>query len=194
MKIGIDIDDTITKTSEQVDLFAREYVEEVLQKKFELHKLEVINPYSTEKLYGWTKREDKKFWDLYYEKIVENVKPKENAIRIINKLAKDNEIVIITSRLDRENGAIAQITNKWFEKNKVNYHKLFIGYEDKEKIVKENNIDIFIDDNYKICKKVARNNVRILMMNSRANKEIVDNKLERVFSWHQIEQKIKGEN
>ena len=60
-------------------------------------------------LYNWTEEEDKKFWDLYYEKIMENVKPKDNAIDVINNLSKNNKIYIITARWDRNNGIISQM-------------------------------------------------------------------------------------
>ena len=32
MNIGIDIDDTITKTSEETDIYAKEYTESILKK------------------------------------------------------------------------------------------------------------------------------------------------------------------
>ena len=68
---------------------------------------------------------------------------------------------------------------------------MFIGHEDKRKLVTENNIDIFIDDNYKTCKQISELNVRTLIMNSRLNQNIQDDKIERVFSWEDVEEKIK---
>ena len=191
MNIGIDIDDTITKTSEEIDFYAKEYTEKILKRKFEINENRVIEAMWAKKVYNWTVEEDKKFWELYYEKIMENVLPKENVVEVINKLYKNNTIVIITARWDEENNVIEQITKKWLDKNEIKYNKIFLGYEDKRKIVQENNIDIFIDDNLKTCELIADMNIKVLMMNTRLNKNvnIKNQKIERVFSWKEIEEK-----
>ena len=191
MNIGIDIDDTIAKTSEETDIYAKEYTEKVLKRKFEFKKIEILDPMWARHLYGWSDEEDKNFWNLYYEKVMENVKPKDDAIEIINELSKENNIIIITARWDRESGIIAEITKKWIEKYNINYHKLFIGHLDKRNIVKENNIELFIDDSFKTCKQISEIGVRTFIMDSRINKEMKDDKLERVFSWKEIAEKIK---
>lgn len=194
MNIGIDIDDTIAKTSEETDIYAKEYTEKVLKRKFEFKKIEILDPMWARHLYGWSDEEDKNFWNLYYEKVMENVKPKDDAIEIINELSKENNIIIITARWDRESGIISEITKKWIEKYNINYHKLFIGHLDKRNIVKENNIELFIDDSFKTCKQISEIGVRTFIMDSRINKEMKDDKLERVFSWKEIANKIKEVN
>lgn len=191
MNIGIDIDDTIAKTSEETDIYAKEYTEKILKRKFEFKKIEILDPMWARHLYGWSDEEDKNFWNLYYEKVMENVKPKEDAIEIINELSKENNIIIITARWDRESGIIAEITKNWIEKYNIKNDKLFIGHLDKRDIVKENNIELFIDDSFKTCKQISEIGVRTFIMNSRINKEMEDDKLERVFSWKEIAEKIK---
>ena len=187
MNIGIDIDDTISKTSEEVDIWAKEYFEKKLKREFKTNNIEVSDPMWARHLYGWTIEEDNIFWDLYYERIMENVKPKDDAIEIINKLATNNKIIIITARWDREDQNISKITKNWLKKYEIYYDKIFLGHEDKRKIVTENNVELFIDDNYRTCKQVSELNVRTLIMNSRLNKGIQEDKLERVFSWKDIE-------
>ena len=194
MNIGIDIDDTITKTSEEVDIYAKEYTEKVLNRKFELKQVEILNPMWAQYLYGWTDEEDKKFWDIYYEKIMENVKPKEDAIRIINELSEEHNIIIITARWDRESKIIAYITKEWLNRYNVKYHKLFIGHLDKRNISKENHIELFIDDSIKTCREISEIGIKTFMMNSRINQNFKDDKLERVFSWKEIKEKIKEVN
>ena len=190
MKIGIDIDDTITNTSEEIDIWAKEYTEKILKRKFELPKLEILDSMWARHLYNWTIEEDKNFWDLYYEKIVENVKPKENAVEIINELGKNNEIIIITARWDIESGIISKMTKDWLKNNNICYQKLYMGHLDKINIIKENNIDLFIDDSFKNCKEVAKIGIKTMLMDSRINKKMEDNTIERVFSWKDIKEKI----
>ena len=134
MNIGIDIDDTIAKTSEETDIYAKEYTESILKRKFELQNIEIFDPMWAKHLYNWTDEENEEFWDLYYEKIMENVKPKEDAVEVINNLSVKNNIIIITARWDRKSGIIAKITKEWLKRNKINYEKLFIGHKDKRKI------------------------------------------------------------
>jgi len=191
MNIGIDIDDTITKTIEEVDIWAKEYTEKVLKKEFKMKTTEILEPMWAKFLYGWNEEEDRNFWDLYYEEIMKNVKPKDDAIEIINKLSKNNNIIIITARWDREDKSIEKITQNWFEKYKIKYNKIFLGHQDKRQIVKENNIEIFIDDNFQTCKQISELNVRTLLMDTRLNKNIEDSNMERVFSWKDIKEKIK---
>lgn len=190
MNIGIDIDDTISNMSEEIDVWAKEYTENVLKRKFELQKLEIFDPMWAKYLYNWTEEENKIFWDTYYEKIMENEKPKEDAVQIINELYKDNQIIIITARWDRENGIISKITQNWLKENGICYHKLYIGHTDKRDIIKENDITLFIDDSFKTCKEISELGIRTMIMNSRINKDMKDDKIERVFSWKEIKEKI----
>ena len=193
MNIGIDIDDTITKTSEETDIWAKEYTENILKRKFELQEIEIFDPMWAKYLYNWTEEEDRIFWDTYYEKIMESVKPKEDAIEVINNLSKDNKIFIITARWDRKNGIIAKITKDWLEKNNIKYNELFLGHKDKRKIIQDNNIEVFIDDSLKTCMEIYEMGIKTLIMDSRINKNMKEDKIERVFSWKEIETKIKEE-
>ena len=65
-----------------------------------------------------------------------------------------------------------------------------MGYLDKKRIIQENNVDIFIDDNFKNCKEASNLGVRTLLMDSRLNKNLNDEKIKRVFSWNDIERDL----
>ena len=58
MNIGIDIDDTITKTSEETDIYAKEYTENILKRKFELRIIAKITK-------EWLKRNKINYEKLY---------------------------------------------------------------------------------------------------------------------------------
>lgn len=190
MNIGIDIDDTIAMTAEIIDIYAKEYTENILKREFRLNEIEILDPMWARNLYGWTDEEDKEFWNLYYEQIMKDVKPKNDSIEMINELSKENIIIIISARWDRKNGIIAQITKEWLEKYNVHYNKLFIGHLDKRDIVKQNNIELFIDDSYKTCKLISDIGIKTLLMNSRINKDMKINDIERVSSWKEIKEKV----
>lgn len=65
-----------------------------------------------------------------------------------------------------------------------------MGYLDKKRSIQENNVDIFIDDNFKNCKEASNLGVRTLLMDSRLNKNLNDEKIKRVFSWNDIERDL----
>lgn len=192
MKIGIDIDDTIAKTSEETDFWAEEYTEKILKRKFILKKGIILNPMWARELYGWNQEENDQFWDLYYEKIMSNVKPKEDAVESIYKLAKNNEIIVITARWDRESGVIEKITQQWLQKYKIAYNQLFLGQLDKREVVRKNNIELFIDDSFKTCQQISEMNIKTMIMNSRINQNLQDDRLERVFDWKDILKKLEN--
>ena len=191
MILGIDIDDTITRTTEQTDIFAKEYTEKVLNREFSIN-LDTYDPMWVQAAYGWTKEDEKGFWNLYYEKDMEMLEPKEDAIESINELYKNHEIILISARWDFESGIIKKITEDWLERHDVHYHKLFINHVDKRKISMENNIDLFIDDSLKTCREIESIGIKTLLMTSRRTDKIDVGSIIKVNSWDEILQKINN--
>ena len=190
MIIGIDIDDTIAQTTEQIDIFAKEYTENKLNREFKINNKSVYDSMWAKYVYGWTIDEDKKFWDLYYEKVVGNVKPKKDSSEVIDKLYKNNEIIIISARWETKSNIVNKTTIEWLKKYDIKYHKLYLGHEDKRDIVKENNIDLFIDDSIKICDEIQSLGIQTFLMTSRQNKDIDVKKVIRVNNWKEVYEKI----
>ena len=196
MNIGIDIDDTISETFEALLPYSQKYTIEDLKRKSNIN----INGNYTNHLYienanGWNDTETKNFWKKYYGDILKEVNIKKFASEVINKLKKNgNKIYLITARWDIPNGNTKQITENWLIKNNIMYDKLFMNASDKLQLVKENNIDLFIDDSYKNCKKVSENtNTKVYMMTSMVNKDLDDKTIKRVFSWPEIDNLINKE-
>ena len=196
MNIGIDIDDTISETFEALLPYSQKYTIEDLKRKSNIN----INGNYTNHLYienanGWNDTETKNFWKKYYGDILKEVNIKKFASEVINKLKKNgNKIYLITARWDIPNISTKQITENWLIKNNIMYDKLFMNASDKLQLVKENNIDLFIDDSYKNCKKVSENtNTKVYMMTSMVNKDLDDKIIKRVFSWPEIDNLINKE-
>lgn len=189
MIIGIDIDDTITKTTEQIDIFAKEYTEKILKREFSIN-FDTYNPMWAMSAYGWSKEEDREFWNLYYVKVVENVEPKDNSIEVINELFKDNEIIIISARWDWDTGIIQKKTKEWLDNHGFKYHKLFMGHIDKREICNENNINLFIDDSLKTCEEIESIGIKTLLMESRRTKEMDTGNISKVKDWLEVRERL----
>ncbi|MCI8482361.1 MAG: hypothetical protein HFJ27_04765 [Clostridia bacterium] len=139
MKIGIDIDDVITNTSETIE----EYVmKNNNSQKLQEHMKEIMkgNPSDPEVI---------EFCMETYLKVFQKVKLKDNAKEVIQRLLdKENEIYLITARgenLEFFKGS-EKVTKEFLEDNNIKYTKIFFNAIDKAPLCIDNQIDVMIDD------------------------------------------------
>ena len=124
--------------------------------------------------------------------MLENVKPKENAVEIINKIKENgNKIVLITARIDDEIVDARAITEKWLEVNKINYNKLIINSHNKLEIAKEEKIDIFVDDSIRNCEMVSSGNIKTYMMLTKNNEYYENENIEKITCWNEFYENVK---
>lgn len=194
MIIGIDIDDTISDTYNEIFNYAQKYTIEDLGKSAKLYEIDqLLTHMYVEKMHNWSKQESDRFIDKYYEKIVKEVQPKKFAVETINKLKEEgNEIYLITARFDSEKFDIEEETKKWLEKNNIKYDKLFLNANTKSQLSKENNVDIFIDDSFKNCVEVANEGIKAYIFDTKVNMNLENEKVERVYSWLHLYQEIRN--
>lgn len=197
MNIGIDIDDTISESYEILFPYAQKYTIEELKRNASIEgKNEATHMY-IETMHNWNNEEADKFWNTYYEKMLPQIKVKAFAVETIKKLAENNKIILITARWEDEKGTIQKITEKWLEKNNIVYDKLIVNAQEKLKIARENNIDLFIDDSFKNCSEVSNGGIKTFIMDSKVNAAYNDEKITRVYSWPHVYQEyekiVKGE-
>ena len=196
MNIGIDIDDTISDTFEALLAYSQKYTIEDLKREsnIDINK-DYLNHLYIESASGWNDLETKNFWEKYYEDILKAVNIKNFASKVINNKRKNGDkIFLITARWDMPNFDTKKLTEDWLQENNVQYDKLFMNASDKVQLVKENNIDLFIDDSFNNCKQISENtNAKVYMMTSLVNKNLGDKKIKRVFSWPEIDNLISKE-
>ena len=196
MNIGIDIDDTISDTFEALLAYSQKYTIEDLKREsnIDINK-DYLNHLYIESASGWNDLETKNFWEKYYEDILKAVNIKNFASKVINNKRKNGDkIFLITARWDMPNFDTKKLTENWLLENNVQYDKLFMNASDKVQLVKENNIDLFIDDSFNNCKQISENtNAKVYMMTSLVNKNLGDKKIKRVFSWPEIDDLISKE-
>ena len=177
MRIGIDIDDTITNTYE---VLTRIYCKEF---NVDEKTLEGKNGDYYE-VYGITKETYKKFLKEHFCKEAFNIKVKENVSNIFNKLKENNEIYIVTARTDENFINTKEICEEYLNKNNIYFDKVIVNAKNKGKVCFENNIDILIDDNIDNCKSANEYNIKCLLFNSKINQNNDD--LKRVYDWNEV--------
>lgn len=131
LTIGIDIDDTITKTLEK----AEEYL---------INHDEYI-PY--EELCGIKTSRAIKFAQERLETIQKECQPKDNVIEVLKRLkSKGNRIIIITARGSDLDYNYETITKEYLKKYNIPYDDIIFESVNKGLDCKNSNIDILIDD------------------------------------------------
>ena len=186
MRIGIDIDDTLTDINEELENAALEYATR-LGKNHVKDTTNLVdkndgNIYQVR--YGFTYDELKYFLKDIQESITNKAIPRENAKETISKLRKaGNEIYIVTARDFEFHNNPYSLSKKWLDKNKIEYDKLIVNARDKAQICKEEKIDIFIDDKTSNCIDVSKIGVVSIRI---ANDSIKNDKFITLKDWNSI--------
>lgn len=162
MRIGIDIDDTITNTQDKIDEIA-------------LNK-ENIKVYDRTKhwfydRFNCSEEEDEIFFHKYAKEIMGEANIKENASLYINKLHDlGHEIYIITARSNKYADNIMDITLDYLDKNEIKYDKIIFQSHNKADICKENNIDVMIDDSIEHINEITDIGIKVIIMDNEYNR------------------------
>ena len=182
MRIGIDLDDTICRTTEIVGDMVEEYASK--------NNLDPLDVFNNEKL-----KYD--FFNKYLNDIYSKVSIKHDVSSVIKRLKnKGNEIYIITARSDNFVPSVKnvyQITENWLNKNNILFDRIIISAygETKADICKKNNIDLMIDDDPFNYKKISSNGTKCLLFDDR---EKYDLREDYVDSWLDIEKYVEKIN
>ena len=178
MKIGIDIDDTMTDTFDYLMPYIAEYF------KVDINYLKDNNiSYST--FPSEMKKNEFEFAKTYYDDVIPNTPFKPKVAEYINKIRDlGHEIIIITARNKSLYTDEYKTTIKELKDNNINYDKLICSF-DKDKVCKNENIDLFIDDSIENCNKVSKLGIETLLFTSKSNMGSETN-LNRVYSWEDI--------
>lgn len=187
MNIGIDIDGVLTN----LERFALDYgtkfnIEEGI--KTEIHTEE----YWEQEKFNWTEEQEEKFWNKYLEYYVKELKTREFASEIIEKLQKEgNKIYIITARNEsglppQSYGKMQEMTKKWLEKNNIQYEELIFTTDDKKlQHCLENNIEIMIEDSPKNILRISQK-IPVIKFECLYNKNIEGKNIITAYSWYHI--------
>lgn len=170
MRIGIDIDDTLTSIKDKLTDAAIRYAKS-LNKDVDYNIVDIYNNGNIyQKLFNFNYEELKYFLGAIQEEITNNAIPREKCVEVINKLHNDgNEIYIITAR-DKEFHEDPYLQSKeWLEKHLIYYDKLIVNARDKGKVCIENDIDLLIDDSISNCLDVNNLGIDTIIIGNKNN-------------------------
>lgn len=149
MIIGIDIDDTITKTSEMA-----------------AYNLSLFDSRSTD-YHSLPKDRYEEFMRKYQAVGLKSAEIKEGVKEAFDYLNNNGfKIVIVTARDNKYSLEVKDITVDYLKRHGLKYDKIIFGQSLKGECAKKENIDIFIDDKETVLDDVARYNIETIKISS----------------------------
>ena len=177
MKIGIDIDDTLTSFS---DIYYSELQKWLLKKGIIKYGDNILSKDVKDISFDF-----KMFWNECMLDIALNIDCKNGASEIINKLLSEgHEVYIITARSNNFFNNYIENTIEWLKKRNINYTDSYFNSNDKIDVMKFLQLDVMIDDNKQVMDNVLDLNIRGIIMNTMFNYDY--NKCDRAYTWYDV--------
>ena len=172
MTIGIDLDDTICRTTEIIHKKIDEYSE-----KIKLNSLDIMNDEVLKEEFL-----EQNLTDAY-----QKVEIKREVKEVIRRLRnKGNKIIIITSRDNK----YYEITKNWLSQEKIVIDGLILQVdgEIKAQTCKDQNVDLMIEDNPYNYKKMKEHGINCILFDDRGKYDL---KQDYFTNWKEIEKYIE---
>lgn len=168
MIIGIDIDDTITNTSD--------LIRELAKKEYPDYKGKLRVP----------KDKYEEFQDKYVNYIHANATLKEGVVDTLNYL-KENGCTLLFITYRGFNRGNIEITKEYFKKYNIPYDDIISVEKDKGIVAKEYNVDLFIEDKSEVIEQMIKYGIDYIKM----YKENDNNNYRVVNNWKEIKEILK---
>ena len=158
MKIGIDLDGVVIDSQTTFRTYEEIFDIDILNGNNLVNKEEP----KFQSRYNWTDKQEKEFIEKYFLTVSKESNLMSGFLGVYSLLKKQGyEFVVITAR----GGFIKEMKDeamRLLNENNIEFDKYYWKVEDKLEICKKENVDIMIDDDWKIIKKLADNKIKTL--------------------------------
>lgn len=183
LKIGIDLDGVV---------FDSETTFRTFEEIYDINELNENNLVDREEpkfqsRYKWKKDEEEDFINKYFLKVSQE-SPIMAGFKVVYNLLKklDVELIVITAR----GGFIPEMKEdalRILKENNIEFDKYYWRQSDKLDVCIKENIDIMIDDDYKIIERLSSNHIRTLYFRDTNLKKLEENDyIKEVNNWGDI--------
>lgn len=154
MRIGIDMDETLTDTEISFN--------EIIKK----HNVNFNKKYSD----NWSKKEAEYILSNYCEEIIAGAKIKKDAKEAI-KCLKDSghKLFIITARSNHYSKKIEDITYNLIKENDLELDGCYFNQHKKSDLAKKLKIDLMIDDSKYVYNNMKKENIDCILFGDKIN-------------------------
>lgn len=191
MRIGIDLDGVVIDSEKTFRTYEEIFDIDTLKGNNLVNKKEP----KFQARYNWTEEQEKEFIEKYFLAVSKESNLMSGFIAVYNLLKKQNhEFIVITAR----GGLVKEMKDdaiRLLNENKIEFDKYYWKVKDKLEICKKENIDIMIDDDWKIVQKLADNKIKTLYFRDSNLVELEENEyIKEVNNWGDIYRNIKNQN
>ncbi len=188
MKIGIDLDGVVIDSETTFRTYEEIFDIDILKGNNLINRKEP----KFQARYNWSSNQEKEFIEKYFLKVSRESGLMSGFIAIYELLKKQgHEFVVITAR----GGYVKEMKDdaiRLLEENNIKFDKYYWNVEDKLEICKKEKVDIMIDDDWNIIKKIAENKIRTLYFRDTNLMILEENKyIKEVNNWGEIYRYIK---
>ena len=191
MKIGIDLDGVVIDSETTFRTYEEIFDMDVLKGNNLIDREEP----KFQARYNWTDEQEKEFIEKYFLQVSKESNLMSGFIGVYNLLKKqDHEFIVITAR----GGFLSEMKDdaiRLLEENDIKFDKYYWRVKDKLEICQNEQVDIMIDDDWRIIKQLADNNVKTLYFRDTNLVKLKENEyIKEVNNWGEIYRYIKENN
>lgn len=190
MKIGIDLDGVVIDSEQTFRTYEEIFDVNILKGNNLINKEEP----KFQARYNWSEEQENEFIEKYFLKVSKESNLMSGFIAVYNLLKNQgHEFVVITAR----GGFIKEMKDdaiRLLKENNIQFDKYYWNVKDKLEICKKENVDIMIDDDWKIVEQLSKNNVKTLYFRDTNLKKLQENDyIKEVSNWGEIYRIVKSE-
>lgn len=181
MKIGIDLDEVVRDTLNQVIKFYN-------NKTNSSFTLKDFHSYNWDEVWGGTREQAINIWFEFNKSgLSYNISPIKDSISSIYSLSENNELIIITTQATELKNEATNWINKHFKD--LSLEIIFSGgyygknKESKAEIYKRLGVDIIIEDHSKYATECAQSGIKTILFDKPWNQGISHSNITRVSGW-----------
>lgn len=183
MKIGIDLDGVVIDSETTFRTYEEIFDLDVLKENNLINREEP----KFQARYNWNEEQQKEFIEKYFLKVAKESNLMSGFIGVYNLLKKQgHEFVVITAR----GGFVKEMKDdaiRLLEENNIKFDKYYWKISDKLEICKKENVDIMIDDDWRIIKNLSDNFIKTLYFRDTNLMKLEENEyIKEVNNWGDI--------
>ena len=158
MKIGIDLDGVVIDSETTFRTYEEIYDIDILGENNLINREEP----KFQNRYNWTDEQEKTFIEKYFLKISKESGLMSGFVPVYNLLKKQgHEFVVITAR----GGFVSKMQDdalRLLEENGIKFDCYYWKTDDKLEVCKKEQVDLMIDDDWRIIKKISDSKIKTL--------------------------------
>ncbi len=188
MKIGIDLDGVVIDSETTFRTYEEIFDIDVLKGNNLINREEP----KFQTRYNWNEEQEKEFIEKYFLKVARESNLMSGFIGVYNLLkSQGHEFVVITAR----GGLVEELKDeaiRLLDENNIKFDKYYWKISDKLEICKKENVDIMIDDDWRIIKNLSDNSIKTLYFRDTNLMKLEENEyIKEVNNWGDIYRYLK---